>query len=790
MTAALPALAPSASLEAPPAPSTPASAARYAQLAAVLLLGGLVLRHSAWTSSGELHIVLEAMSTVTALVVGILAIARYRSHADPVYLFLATGFVGTAVLDGYHAFMSSAYALASSESPASALVPWTWITSRYLLGLLLFLSAFGFGPALGSRLSVGRGRAMVAAVTFLTAACFVFFLLVPVRPAYVPGALVPRPADLGPAVLFLATFGVFYRRVPWRTNVVAHWLMVALLLSAASELYASFSTGLYDALFDGAHVLKLVSYFAVFAGFATDLAALYRRSDRAARALSAANTALLEQIRSRQAAEQAVRKHERELADAQALAHTGSWDWNVPADEVAWSDEMYRIYGYEPGSLDVDFGIFLSRLPDDEVTRVEGIIQSAMRDGESVSFHHRIVRADDGAERIIDARANVEMGSDGQPVRLWGTGQDVTGQREAEEALRASEVRFRALAETAQDAIISIDGSGLITFWNSAATRIFGYTDEEIVGMEANLLVDRDAAPVSEMPAMGEMTCVRKGGEAFPVEYSLGTWQSGEGAFFTVIVRDISERTRARLELQQSAAELAVSNRELEEFAYIASHDLQAPLRKVMVLGDRLRGHLPDDTDATALDYLDRALAAAARMQRLIDDLLDLSRVSNRDRDPVPVDLNDVVHQVIDDLEVGIAQTDATIDVEDLPVVLGDASQLAQLLQNLLGNALKFARPGVPPRVRISAGATGGPLTAVKVTDNGIGFDQRYAEKIFQPFQRLRPRHEYAGTGMGLAICRRIVERHHGTLSALSKPGEGSTFVVELPSAHEGAAAG
>ncbi|MAR90551.1 MAG: histidine kinase [Pseudomonadales bacterium] len=238
----------------------------------------------------------------------------------------------------------------------------------------------------------------------------------------------------------------------------------------------------------------------------------------------------------------------------------------------------------------------------------------------------------------------------------------------------------------------------------------------------------------------------------------------------------VEQRTR---ELNRYAEELRRSNRELQDFAFVASHDLQEPLRKIRAFGDRLK-----DRYATQLgdgsDYVERMQRAAVRMSALIEDLLAFSRVSTRARPFAPVALNDLLDETLENLSVRIEETGARIEREPLPQVEADASQIKQLLQNLLSNALKFMAPGVTPEIRISCRPQDSGY-AIDIADNGIGFDEQYLEKIFTPFQRLHGKEQYEGTGIGLAICRRIVERHGGTLTARSQPDVGTTFTITLP---------
>jgi signal transduction histidine kinase len=256
---------------------------------------------------------------------------------------------------------------------------------------------------------------------------------------------------------------------------------------------------------------------------------------------------------------------------------------------------------------------------------------------------------------------------------------------------------------------------------------------------------------------------------------------------------EVAERSRAEREVRQQeerlrlySRELERSNLELEQFASVASHDLQEPLRKIQAFGDRLSAQFTGGLPAQAADYLARMLAAAGRMRALIDDLLTYSRIARKGRAFAPVDLSEVASEVVSDLEGRLQSTGGRVEVGELPMLDADRMQMRQLLQNILANALKFRKPDVPPVVRVEArragpAAEGEGFWELVIEDNGIGFENQYRDRIFNMFERLHGRNEYDGTGMGLAICRRIVERHHGTISAESVPGTGTTFQIRLP---------
>ncbi len=239
-------------------------------------------------------------------------------------------------------------------------------------------------------------------------------------------------------------------------------------------------------------------------------------------------------------------------------------------------------------------------------------------------------------------------------------------------------------------------------------------------------------------------------------------------------------------DLAEKNERLVESNRELEHFAYVASHDLQEPLRKIRAFSDRVTTRYTAALDEQGRDYLARMSSAAARMQSLIDDLLSLSRVTTRQREPELIDLNALALDAVGDLEVRLRTTGGHVELGDLPAIDGDPIQIRQVFQNLIGNALKFHRPDEPPVVRVSRVPTRPDMVELRFEDNGIGFDSAESERVFQPFQRLHSRAEYEGTGIGLAIVRKIIERHRGTIRVESSPGKGSVFTVALPARQPG----
>jgi PAS domain S-box-containing protein len=362
------------------------------------------------------------------------------------------------------------------------------------------------------------------------------------------------------------------------------------------------------------------------------------------------------------------------------------------------------------------------------------------------------------------------------------------------EGSSAPDTRFQSLLEVAPDPIVIVDMRGAIAIVNRQTELTFGYAREELLGQPVEVLVPDDlrpvhtadrqrytAEPITRPMGVGlELFGRRKDGGTFPVEISLSPLHAEAGTLIVSIIRDITSRKLAEEQLRAAAAELERSNRELEQFAYVASHDLQEPLRMVasytQLLARRYKGKLDADAD----EFIGFAVDGARRMQELINDLLTYSRVGSRALELQSVDTGLVVDRVVADLAGAIEDSGGQVSHAELPTIRADAMQIQQLFQNLIANGLKFRRPDVPPEVLVSARRSTGAWTFA-VSDNGIGIEPQYLERIFVLFQRLHSRAEYPGTGIGLAICKKIVERHAGTLTVHSEPGQGTTFEFTLP---------
>jgi PAS domain S-box-containing protein len=358
---------------------------------------------------------------------------------------------------------------------------------------------------------------------------------------------------------------------------------------------------------------------------------------------------------------------------------------------------------------------------------------------------------------------------------------------------KESEARYRGLLEAAPDAMVVVDQSGEIVLLNIQAEKQFGYRRDELVGQKVTNIIPEGFAErliadgarsavgaLAQQIGTGiELIALRKDGSGFPIEIMLSPLKSAEGVLITAAIRDITNRKIAEVQLLQKVEELNRSNEELGQFAYIASHDLQEPLRMVasytQLISKRYKGKLDADAD----EFILFAVDGAKRMQRLIQDLLTYSRVGTKGKDLLETSSEDALQQALINLRGLIEESSALVTHDHLPSVVADEMQLVQLFQNLIGNAIKYQNPGIP-KIHISASKSGGKKWMFSVKDNGLGIEPQYFDRIFGMFQRLHEREEFAGTGIGLAICKKIVERHGGVISVESQPGLGSTFHFAL----------
>ncbi len=500
---------------------------------------------------------------------------------------------------------------------------------------------------------------------------------------------------------------------------------------------------------------------------------------------------------------------------AQALTHIGNWYWDITTNSLTWTDELYRIYGLEPG-IDITYEMLSSFNHENDVDFVAQTMQQAITSLQPFNFYYRIILPNNSV-KTLHAIGEV-LADDGKAYKLIGTLQDVSTQKLLERELIEKNEFINKIAETTPTLITSYNvNTGKYTFINKAIEINIGYTPEDALQRgiqfftniihpdDLPVLMEQSSKAVAEAnenpQANGKEAVVdfkyrmrHKNGQ-YRWFHTFGTVfdrdEQGKVQHFLNVSVDITEQEASLQELQQMNLKLQQSNASLEEYAYVASHDLKEPMRKIATLSDRLLLTQNNNLSEDGKTYLEKIIEASRRMQTMISDLLAVSVISNN-KAYTNYSLKAIVQEVLQGLEHKILESQATINVSELPEVKIVPSQFRQLVQNLVANSLKFKREGVLPVIRIyhtflnaqqvsSFGLPAGRYLKLEVSDNGIGFDNRHAAKIFAIFQRLHTRSTFEGTGIGLAICKKIVENHEGIIFAQGVPNQGATFTIIIP---------
>jgi|GEM_PF-1291201 len=531
-------------------------------------------------------------------------------------------------------------------------------------------------------------------------------------------------------------------------------------------------------------------------------------------------------IHYRKVAEEELKKVHLHLDLATTAAGVGTWSLHLATGVVEWSSLHNQMWGYDEtfGNLTYE-DWFRVILPEDRERALE-VVERARISRSKYENEYRIQRADTGAIRWIRSFGQFIYNQQDEAETLTGISIDITAQKEIEAALQQSEARYRSLAgelevlveqrtkeltrsqnflqsvlETTQNGIVTyvpvLDEADRIVdfriaYINSMLTRVMGLNPTDITGKTMREVFPQDVADGT----FAHLVAFIETGEGSYHEfertyqgvahfYEASLARMGKGVTLTII--DTTAQRKATQKLQEVNRDLQRSNEDLQQFAHVASHDLKEPVRKVLTFHGRLLNEFEAELPQQALLYLSRIEVAARRSFDMIEGLLHYAKVDTTEQTHEPVDLTRVLKHIETDLDVIIQQKGGVIQCNALPVVEGAPTLIYQLFYNLLINALKFSQPGRKPRIQVWAEKTqsvseaGNAFVSIFVQDNGIGFDQEYAERIFQTYARLHSKDQYEGSGLGLALCRRIVERHGGTIRAEGRKGEGACFIVTLP---------
>jgi PAS domain S-box-containing protein len=513
-------------------------------------------------------------------------------------------------------------------------------------------------------------------------------------------------------------------------------------------------------------------------------------------------------------------RNEELYKQAQKLTHIGNWTWEIATNKIMFSDELYRIYGLTIGE-EITFDRFISFIhPEDKEQMYEQLKESSQT-GVGHELDFRIIR-EDGSTRIIRRNTEVFKDDKGKPYKVSGTGQDITKEIFLDKEIKEREEDFGQLIKNAPDTIIVIDEASKVLLWNPKASEIFGLKSDEAIGKNLTNLIIPERYQLFHKNGMDKLLEVGKkvslnktieviAKNALGIEFYISltisqSLQKGKTVFITFI-RDISYEKKIKAELEiktEQLAELNVSleqknialeksNKELTSFSYVASHDLQEPLRKIKTFSNLLLEKEKNMSEDGKVCF-DRIIFSVGRMQKLIDDLLTFSRTEIYEKTLKSVDLNLVLSEIKTLHNEAIKEDKLVITSNELPVIHAVPFQIQQLFENIISNSIKYSKTGKRTEVNISSKIINDEddalfLSSVKsrnfhkisISDNGIGFDQKYSEKIFEIFQRLHGKNEYSGTGIGLSICKKIVENHKGFIYAHSKINEGATFEIYLP---------
>ncbi len=824
----------------------PLAYAQRGKTLSTLLVGGALLVFAlvavqllSWQGSQELHTIMEVVATLLAAIVGALAFVRFYSSKNSVYLFLATGFVGTALLDGCHAVVTSSLLSYLMPSPPDSLIPWSWNASRTFLAILMTLmwGALYWESKRGEthRVHEGLVYGMVGALTLTS---FFIFAYLPLPRAYYPELIFGRPQEFIAAIFFAIALCGFTSRTVLRIDSFDTWLVWSLVVGFAGQaVVMSRSFTLFDLPFDLAHSLKIVSYALVLIGLLFEVHALFQRVEDSRQSLRKLSDGLAEQA----AASELLHRVSELAVETDSFDDALQQCVELICQAMGWKVGHAYLQREDGGDLQPSDIWHLAEGKDSFVKFREATMNTTIAPG--IGLPGKIVASgqpalitnvqDDKNFQRSQLCSEIEVkGALGFPVKISGqvvavleffSDQEkpyseeqinlarivgtqlgrIVERKRAEQELRNSESRTRSILEATVDAIITIDDRGIIETFNSAAEKLFGYTADEMIGKNINQLMPAPYADehdgylrkylttgVEKVIGIGrEVEGLRKDGTQFPVELSVSVVQQGSRRLFTGIVRDITERKSAEIELQMAKESAEAANQAKSEFLANMSHEIRTPMTAILGYADLL---LEQGDISRAPKQRIEAIKTVQRngnhLLTIINDILDLSKVEagKLSVEPVACSPQAIVEEVVSLMSVRAQAKGIALDVSyetSVPeTICTDPTRLRQILVNLTGNAIKFTEAGgVEIIVRTVTGDH--PLMEIDVVDTGIGIAPELQERLFQPFSQAdtSTTRNFCGTGLGLTISRRMASLLGGDVCVVeSTAGVGSRFRLNI----------
>jgi PAS domain S-box-containing protein len=826
----------------------------YAFFTLALLVGGLPAHRSTWQGTSELHTLFETIATVLGFVTGVMALVRYYTKKSGMFLLLGSGFLGGALLDAYHAAVTSPLFAGHTPSALSTLAAWSGIMSRVFMSLLMCASLVAWKREKSRPAGVGMKEIPVYLIVGIWAVVsFVCFAFVRLPPPFHPHHMVHRPADFVPAFFFaLATIGYLWKGA-WKTDDFEHWLVLSLILCAIGHMgYMSFYANLFDTQFFVAHGLKILGHIFVLTGLFISMFSIFKSEARSATELLRTNQSLATQILERKQIEEELQRAHDDMEERvrARTADLGKANMALEAEialrggaEEALSHErsiLRSLIDNVPNFLYVkdrqsrfvvanlycarrlglktpedllgksDFDLYPQRLAaafykDDQAIILSG---ESLLNREEAGIDHQ-----GNATCVLSTKVPIR-GNHGQITGIAGVGIDITDQKRAQAELRDSRELLMLLLDSIPEAVYGIDLQGNSTFCNPACVRLLGYQKTaDLLGKNMHVLAhyaraDGTLYPVEECHIYeafrqgrgthrDDEVLWRRDHTSFPVEYwSHPMYRDGDVIGTVVTFVDITERRQAEQALRAAGEAAEAASRAKGEFLANMSHEIRTPMNGVIGMTE-----LALDTELTQEQrgYLDMVKSSAESLLTLLNDILDFSKIEagKLDMEIIDFNLRDCLEDTIKALSLRAHEKKLEVACHILPEVpdalQGDPTRLRQIIMNLLGNAIKFTSEGeILVRVEPEQ-ETGSEATLhFSVTDTGVGIPPEKQASIFEAFTQAdnSTTRKYGGTGLGLSISSRLVEMMGGRMWLESTSGQGSTFHFSARFQLQGGSAG